>query len=119
MDKQKEAVHSELIISEDVIAAIAINAAKDVEGVAGFSERRPSLKKKDGAARSVRVWMNDNEVKIHMYLTLTGSSRIPEVCAQVQRNVKGAVQNMTERVVTKVNISIVGADFNEPSELQK
>lgn len=119
MEKQKEVVKSELIISEDVIAAIAINAAKDVDGVAGFSEKRASITKKDGTARSVRVWTNDNEVKIHMYLTLIGSSRIPEVCAQVQRNVKGAVQNMTGRVVTKVNISVVGADFTEPTELQK
>lgn len=119
MDNRKDEVRSDLIISEDVIAAIVLNAAKDVEGVTGFSDRRMIFQKKDGAARSVKVWMNDNEVKIHLYLTLEGSSRIPEVCAYVQRNVKGAVQNMTGRVVTKVNVSVIGADFNEPTELQK
>lgn len=119
MEKQKQVVQSELIISEDVIAAIALKEAKDVEGVVGFSDRQTIFSKKDGAARSVRVLINDNEVKIHLYLTVSGTCRIQEVCSQVQRNVKGAVQNMTGRVVTKVNISIVGADFTEPTELQK
>lgn len=119
MEKEKQVVQSELVISEDVIAAIAMKEAKDVEGVVGFADRRSVFSKKDGVARSVRVSINENEVKIHLYLTLSGTCRIQEVCSQVQRNVKGAVQNMTGRVVTKVNISVVGADFTEPTELQK
>ena len=31
-----------LVISEDVIAAIALNAAKDVEGVSSFAARTPT-----------------------------------------------------------------------------
>ena len=38
---------------------------------------------------------------------------------KVQRAVKNAVQNMTGRVVTKVNISIVGVDFSEIAQAQK
>ena len=32
-----------LVISEDVIAAIALNAAKDVEGVSSFAARTPDV----------------------------------------------------------------------------
>ena len=32
-----------LVISEDVIASIALNAAKDVEGVSSFAARTPDV----------------------------------------------------------------------------
>ena len=69
--------------------------------------------------KSVRVWVNENEIKLHLYLLLKGGTKIPAVSAQVQRAVKYAVQNMTGRVVTKVNISIVGVDFSEIAQAQK
>jgi len=48
-----------LVISDDVIASIALNAAKDVEGVSSFAARTPDVhsifKLGEGAAKSVRV----------------------------------------------------------------
>ncbi len=73
----------------------------------------------DDMLKSVRVWVNENEIKLHLYLLLKGGTKIPAVSAQVQRAVKNAVQNMTGRVVTKVNISIVGVDFSEIAQAQK
>ena len=116
-DMKKQDVVSGLVISEEVIAAIALNAAKDVEGVSGFAARPRDLQALlhigDDMLKSVRVWVNENEIKLHLYLLLKGGTKIPAVSAQVQRAVKNAVQNMTGRVVTKVNISIVGVDFSE------
>ena len=58
-----------LVISEDVIASIALNAAKDVEGVSSFAARTPDVhsifKLGEGAAKSVRVLSSDNDVKIY------------------------------------------------------
>ena len=58
-----------LVISEDVIAAIALNAAKDVEGVSSFAARTPDvhsiLRFGEDAIKSVRVLPSDNGVKIH------------------------------------------------------
>lgn len=122
-DLNKQDVVSGLVISEEVIAAIALNAAKDVDGVSGFAARPRDLHTLlhvgDDTLKSVRVWVNENEIKLHMYLMLKGGTKIPVVSAQVQRAVKNAVQNMTGRVVTRVNISIVGVDFSEVTEAQK
>ena len=122
-DLNKQDVVSGLVISEEVIAAIALNAAKDVDGISGFAARPRDLQTLlhvgDDTLRSVRVWVNENEIKLHMYLMLKGGTKIPVVSAQVQRAVKNAVQNMTGRVVTRVNISIVGVDFSEVTEAQK
>ena len=112
-----------VVVFEEVIAAIALNAAKDVEGVSGFAARPRDLQALlhigDDMLKSVRVWVNENEIKLHLYLLLKGGTKIPAVSAQVQRAVKNAVQNMTGRVVTKVNISIVGVDFSEIAQAQK
>ena len=55
-----------LVISEDVIAAIALNAAKDVEGVSSFAARTPDvhsiLRFGEDAIKSVRVLPSDNGV---------------------------------------------------------
>lgn len=109
-----------LVISEEVIASIALNAAKDVGGVAGFAARPPDvhslLKMGESPLRSVRVWSGDNDIKLQIYIYIKENKKIPTLAAEVQRNVKNAVQNMTGRVVTKVNVSIAGIDFNEQEE---
>lgn len=116
----------DLVISEDVIATIAINAAKDVEGVAGLGTRPTdfytSFKVNTENIKYVKVDLSDYDIKLHMYLILSPSAKIQDVSANVQNAVKAAVQSMTGRVVTKVDITISGIasdleddSSNEPS----
>lgn len=109
-----------LVISDEVIASIALNAAKDVEGVAGFAARPPDvhslLKLGESPLKSVRVWSGDNDIKLQIYIYIKENQKIPTIAAEVQRNIKTAVQSMTGRVVTKVNVSIAGIDFDDREE---
>lgn len=104
-----------LIISDAVIAAIALNAAKEAEGVAGFAAAKPDVKNllapPDSPLKSVRVEAGDTGVSLHIYLIVRDGVKIPQITAQVQKNVKSAVQNMTGKVVSKVNINIAGIEF--------
>ena len=104
-----------LVISEDVIASIALNAAKDVEGVSSFAARTPDVhsifKLGEGAAKSVRVLSSDNDVKIYIHVNIAPGTKIPKVAADIQKNVKNAVQSMTGKMVSKVNVSIAGMDI--------
>lgn len=108
-----------LVISEDVIASIALNAAKDVEGVSSFAVRTPDVhsifKLGEGAARFVRVVSSDNDVKISVHVNIAPGTKIPKVAADIQKNVKNAVQSMTGKMVSKVNVSVAGMDI-EPKE---
>ena len=69
-----------LVISEDVIASIALNAAKDVEGVSSFAARTPDVhsifKLGEGAAKSVRVLSSDNDVKIYIHVNIAPGTKI-------------------------------------------
>lgn len=104
-----------LVISDAVIAAIALNAAKEAEGVAGFAAAKPDVKNllvpADSPLKSVRVEAGDTGVSLHIYLIVREGVKIPQITAQVQKNVKSAVQNMTGKVVSKVNINIAGIEF--------
>ena len=87
---------SDYVISEEVLATIAANAAKDVEGVARRG-RRPAA-----------VTMTDYDIRCHVYIDLVHTAKIQEVCRNVQTAVKEAIQNMTGRVVTRVDVSVTG-----------
>lgn len=119
-----------LTISEDVISAIATNAAKDVDGVSSFSNRPVDVVNtiKQGSLKvmsPVRVLQDGENIAVSIYLNLQPNKKISEVAENVQINVKEAIQNMTGRQVTKVNVVIAGIDFdesdktNEPTETEQ
>ncbi len=114
---------SGVVISNDVIASIAANAVKDVEGFGSFTTRAPDMLTQvlpisdKSASKSVKVWCLDNDVKIQMYINVKSGTNVQTVSTAIQRTVKNSVQSMTGKVVSKVNVCIQGIDFCEPDEL--
>lgn len=110
---------SDYIISDEVLATIAVNAVKDVDGVSGFGNRPPDLYStfKIGAEdlKHVAIAVSDYDIKVHIYIMLTSSAKIHTVSTQVQKAVKQAIQNMTGRVVTRVDVTVCGVS-NESVE---
>ena len=109
-DKGYKPSEGSCIISEDVIATIASTAALEVAGVAEMAPRPADIRGFIGtpAAKSVRVVNNENETVLDVYVNLRLGARIPDVAGEVQHNVKVAVQSMTGKPVTKVNVHVAG-----------
>ena len=103
------------IISEDVIATIASSAATEVPGVAGMAQKPADIRGIIGsaAARAVRVLNNDNDTILDVYIQLKPGARIPDVAGEVQHSVKVAVQSMTGKPVTKVNVHVAGLSLED------
>ncbi len=100
---------SSLKISEDVIASVAKMAASEVHGVASMAEAPVNIKSvisPKGATRSIRINMKKDVAEIAVYVCVEQTARIPDVCEEIQRRVKQAVQNMTGLVVSKVNVYV-------------
>lgn len=124
MEMNHENSKGGLIISEDVIAAIACNAASDVDGVSGFSNRPvdivSTIKKGNFKVTSpVRILEDGDTLVINIYVNLTADAKITPVAEHVQTAVKEAIQNMTGKVVSKVNVVVAGLDFEphaQPAE---
>lgn len=109
------------IISEEVIAKIAETAAVEVAGVAGMATRYTDIRGLvvSQGSKSVGVVSNENETIIDVYVNLKEGVRIPDVAGEVQRQVKGAVQSMTGKPVTKVNVHIAGMQLAEDGAAEK
>ena len=114
-DKGYKPSEGSCIISEDVIATIASTAALEVQGVASMAQRPTDIRGliSSAAAKSVNVLNNENETSIDVYVNLRLGVRIQDVAGEVQHGVKVAVQSMTGKPVTKVNVHVAGIVFDE------
>lgn len=116
---ERTAENGGIFITNDVIASIAANAAKDIEGVSGFALKTGT--RTAGAAdsaKAVKVLSQDNDVKIQIGIRVKNGVNLQTVSMAIQRSIKNAVQSMTGKVVTKVNVAVQGIDFDAPNEVK-
>ena len=101
-------------ISEEVIAAIAVGAAREVEGVSGMmtslgnsvTDLMTNKKNAQRVAKGVKIDMNEGSLTMDLYLTVQYGNPIPEVAENAQKAVISAVEAMTGCTVSAVNIHV-------------
>ena len=107
-------------ISEEVIAAIAVGAVREVEGVSGMmtsmggsvTDLVNNKKNAQKGARGVRIDMTGAALNLDLYLTVQYGSPIPEVAENAQKAVMSSVEAMTGCAVEAVNIHVGGVALN-------
>ncbi len=106
-----------VVISTEVITSIAANAAKEIDGVAGLCaapvQIKGMLNKMSGKPSSVVVTNKNADLIITVYIKVIKGYNIQTVSCEVQSAVKNAVQNMTGKVVDKVNVSVADLFIGE------
>ena len=103
-------------ISEEVIAAIAVGAVREVGGVSGMMGNLGTsvadlVTNKKGAqknAKGVKIEMAETGLVLDIYLTVAYGHAIPEVAENAQKAVASAVSAMTGCTVETVNIHVGG-----------
>ena len=103
-------------ISEEVIAAIAVGAVREVEGVSGMMGNLGTsvadlVTNKKGAqknAKGVKIEMTETGLVLDIYLTVAYGHAIPEVAENAQKAVASADRAMTACTVETVNIHVGG-----------
>ncbi len=115
-DRKKEYVvrpdeNGSINISEDVVAAIAVSAAMEVDGVGESSPTAANRKK--NAVKSVKLTIDGNNVTVDMQIMVKYGLPIPTVAQNVQEAVFNAIESMTELKVRQVNVRINGVTFAE------
>ena len=107
-------------ISEEVIAAIAVGAVREVEGVSGMmtnlgssvSDLVNNRKNAQKGVRGVKIDMTGAALVLDLYLTVQYGTPIPEVARGAQKAVAGAVEAMTGCAVEAVNIHVAGVTLS-------
>ena len=114
--EMKEPIGS-LRISKDVISTIATNAAREIDGVADIAPLTTNIKnwitkKQSAMPMPVSISLKDDIAVIDINIILRANVNIPEVCRNVQVDVKEAVQSMTAINVSKVNVTVADIRFD-------
>ena len=110
LSDEKGSIH----ISEEVIAAIAVGAVREVEGVSGMMGNLGTsvadlVTNKKGAqknAKGVKIEMTETGLVLDIYLTVAYGHAIPEVAENAQKAVASAVSDMTGCTVETVTRSL-------------
>ncbi len=103
-------------ISEEVIAAIAVGAVRDVEGISGMmtnlggsvTDLVNNRKNAQKGAKGVKIDMTGTALLLDLYVTVQFGHPIPEVAENAQKAVASAVEAMTGCTVGGVNIHVGG-----------
>lgn len=119
-----EAEGGKINISNDVIASIAGIAASEIEGVAGMAGGVAlGIAEKFGAKKNpqkgVKVTVSPEGAVIDLLIVVAFGVRIPELCWEVQENVKNSVESMTGTEVLRVNVSVEGVSFEKKKKAPK
>ena len=103
-------------ISEEVIAAIAVGAVREVEGVSGMmtnlggsvTDLVNNKKNAQKGTKGVKIDMTGAALVLEMDLTVQYGYAIPDVAENAQKAVSSAVEAMTGCAVEAVNIRVGG-----------
>lgn len=103
-------------ISEEVIAAIAVGAVREVEGVSGMmtnlggsvTDLVNNKKNAQKGTKGVKIDMAGAALTLDLYLTVRYGLPIPEVAENAQKAVASAIEAMTGCTVEAVNIHVGG-----------
>ena len=102
-------------ISEEVIAAIAVGAVRDVEGISGMMTGMggsvSELVNKKNAVKGlkgVKIDMTGDTLTLDLYVTVQYGAAIPEVAENAQKAVISSVEAMPGCTVGTVNVHVGG-----------
>ncbi|MEG1987886.1 MAG: Asp23/Gls24 family envelope stress response protein [Oscillibacter sp.] len=104
-------------ISEEVIAAIAVGAVREVEGVSGMMTSLGSImdlgskKNAERGAKAVKIDMTGTALELDVYLMVKYGCAITEVAENTQKAVIAAVEAMTGCTVGAVNVHVGGVSL--------
>jgi Uncharacterized protein conserved in bacteria len=104
-------------ISPEVIEIIAGLAAMEVAGIATMHGSFASgmVDKLSGRkySKGVKVDLTDDGIIIDVHLTVNFGVSVPDVAENVQENIARALKKMTALDVEKINIHVVGIQFEQ------
>ena len=108
--------------ANEVIAIIAGVAATEVDGIAGMVTSGgfgDIIGRNRNITRGVKVELGSEEASVDLYVTVEYGTPIHKVAAEVQENVRKAIESMTGLHVVKVDVHVQGVSFEKENQEQK
>ncbi|MBX6378310.1 MAG: Asp23/Gls24 family envelope stress response protein [Clostridia bacterium] len=114
MPRELETPAGRIILTEEIVAAIAGAAASGCYGVASMAPRRlqdeiAGMLGREAPQRGVEVWFReDGSVALRVDIVVVYGTRVSEVARNVRERVRYAVEQATGCPVARVDIHVRG-----------
>jgi uncharacterized alkaline shock family protein YloU len=105
--------------ANEVIATIAGVAANEVEGIAGMCVSggiSEILGRNKNITRGVKVEVGSQEAAVDLYIIVEYGYPIQQVSAEVQENVRRALESLTGLHVVRVDVHVQGVSFEKEKQ---
>ena len=102
--------------ANEVIATIAGVAANEIDGIAGMSVGGgigEILGRNRNITRGVKVEVGSQEAAVDLYIVVEYGQPIQKVAADVQENVRRALESLTGLHVVRVDVHVQGVSFEQ------
>lgn len=110
----------EVVISDDVIAAIASKAAMSLAAVHSMSSSAIGdiidMFGVNSQTKGVTVSTKDDTTVIDVYVIVNYGQKFSDIAWDIQETVKSTVENMTGITVESVNVHVQGVTFDDKNE---
>ena len=108
-------------ISDEVVAIIAQQAVREVDGFGGFAnslggEIAERLGSKRPTGRGVKIATVDNEVTVDIFILVQYGTVISDVAAAAQEAVFSSMEAITGLSVKAVNVTVCGIVFEKENK---
>jgi uncharacterized alkaline shock family protein YloU len=111
MTKENESGNKNLSVFSDVITALALDAAAEVEGIEVLRSKSSGGNSFKRGGASVYFLAGD-KVAIDLFVNILNGYAVPTVVAAVQDKIKSEVEGATKYRVHSVNVQVVSVIFN-------
>lgn len=102
-------------INNEVIAIVAARTTIETKGVAGMSggmvDGLAKVLGRKNPEKGIKVVITEDEINIDISILVEYGVSIPDVCSEIQRNVKKKIEDTTGKNVKAVDINIHGIHF--------
>jgi uncharacterized alkaline shock family protein YloU len=108
----------EIIVYEEVIAAVAGFSAEECYGLVGMASRKISdgvarLLNRENITRGIQVCVQDNALVIELNVIVGYGVKISEVAGNVIERVRYCVESITGLKVALVNVKVQSVRYSE------
>jgi len=101
---------SKIIISEEAIESMILNATLGVEGVLdtwkGFEEYTPYMNKDKQHPHGIDFLLEDNKIKVNVFVIAKYDHDLKKIGKEIQNQIKSQIESMTPYTVINVNVIV-------------
>ena len=100
----------------NILLSIISLATKEISGVSRLQDSflmklKKFFTKADSNGVKLKITQN-GQLVIDVYVRIYRNNNVPDIAFRVQENIKNNIVSMVEMRVSKINVHIVGVDFN-------